>query len=276
MGTNVKIGITEAGDAALDFSWISKMDTLDGAVLITKNLTDKLIEKILEYKDKVILHATCTGMGGTVIEPNVPVYTHQLAQVSKLLAAGFPENQLVIRIDPIVPTEKGLKTAQKVIDASPIKHFRISVMDTYPHVRERFKAHNVPLPYGENFQASFAQFKEMRKWLAGQNPHYVFEVCAEPNLAGATNVKTVGCVSEKDLLTLGLPIDGDYQTGLQRKGCMCLFCKTELLTNKNRCPHGCLYCYWRDAKCVNTEKIHEKFIDTPTGLNEKSDVSAEI
>lgn len=24
--------------------------------------------------------------------------------------------------------------------------------------------------------------------------------------------------------------------------------KTELLKHKTRCPHGCLYCYWKDMK----------------------------
>jgi len=34
--------------------------------------------------------------------------------------------------------------------------------------------------------------------------------------------------------------------GFQRKGCMCLKGKTELLTEKRICPSGCLYCYWKD------------------------------
>lgn len=246
MGNNIKIGITEAGDAALDMSWVNKIDQIDGAVLITKNLTDKLIEEILKHKDKIILHATCTGMGGTLIEPNVPVYTHQLEQVSKLIAAGFPEERIVIRVDPIIPTSKGLQTAQRVINASPIKRFRISVLDTYPHVRRRFEANNVPLPYGNSFQASPSQFKIMREWLAAQNPEYVFMSCAEQSLAGLPNVHPTGCVSTYDLSLLGLPTNGNYQTGLQRHGCACLSCKTELLSNKRRCPHGCLYCYWKD------------------------------
>ena len=244
MGTT--IGITEAGDAALDMSWVNKIDKIDGAILITKNLTDKLISEILKHKDKIILHATCTGMGGTLIEPNVPVYTHQLEQVSKLIAAGFPAERIVIRIDPIIPTVKGLQTAQKVIDASPIKRFRISAFDAYPHIRKRFEENGIPLPYGNSFQASPNQFKMMREWLSAQKPEYVFMSCAEPNLAGLPNVHQTGCVSKYDLSLLGLPTDDNYQTGLQRRCCACLSCKTELLSNKKRCPHGCLYCYWKD------------------------------
>lgn len=183
-------------------------------------------------------------MGGTVIEPNVPVYTQQLAQVLKLIAAGFPEERITVRIDPIVPTEKGLQTAQTVIDASPIKRFRISVLDAYPHVRARFVQHGVPLPYGNNFQASAEQIASMRAWLAKQTS-CVFETCAEPDLAGTLNVQTKGCVSKDDLQLLGLPTDGDFLTGLQRKNCLCLSCKTELLSRKTPCTHGCLYFYWK-------------------------------
>lgn len=238
----MRIGITEAGDAAVDLSWTKKICDCDGAIIITKNLKDEVIAELLRNKKKVILHATCTGMGGTVIEPNVPDYKTQLSQVRKLIDSGFPEEQVVVRIDPIVPTEKGLATAQKVVNASPVKRFRISILDAYPHIRERFREKGIPLPYGENFQASAKQFKNANEWLRKQNPQYSFESCAEPNL----ECKASGCVSERDLALLGLQSDEAFKTGLQRKGCLCLSCKTELLSNKKRCPHGCLYCYWKD------------------------------
>lgn len=243
---NIKIGITEAGDAAIDYSWLHKLDACNGVILITKNLADKLISEIIKHQEKIILHATCTGMGGTPIEPNVPIYTKQLAQVQKLIDAGFPVERITIRIDPIVPTEKGLKTAQKVIDASPIKRFRVSALDTYPHVRERFVAAGVPLPYGNSFQPSAYQFAAMREWLASQNPEYVFETCAEPLLKDAPNVRASGCISHVDLEKFGIHDYDNFVKGRQRRDCLCLSCKTELLNNRHRCPHGCLYCYWKD------------------------------
>lgn len=68
---------------------------------------------------------------------------------------------------------------------------------------------------------------------------YEFESCAEN-----TRYK-LGCISEKDLKILDVNIDtisGDWQ----RKYCLCLGNKKELLSNKKRCRHKCLYCYWRD------------------------------
>lgn len=44
----MKIGITERGDAGRDFSWESKLSSVAGAVLITKNITDAFIDKVIE------------------------------------------------------------------------------------------------------------------------------------------------------------------------------------------------------------------------------------
>lgn len=242
----MKIGITEAGDASLHYEWLDKINECDGIILVTKHVTDKLIEKIMAHEKKIILHATCTGMGGTIIEPNVPDYKTQLAQIQKLIDAGFPKEKITIRVDPIVPTEKGLQTAQKVINESPIRHFRFSILDTYPHVRERFKTHNIPLPYGDYFQASAAQFALVRNWLNTQKPTDIFECCAEKYVTNGTKAKIIGCVSKNDIANLGLTLDKEYETGIQRPTCHCLSCKTELLHNKKRCAHGCLYCYWKD------------------------------
>ena len=65
----MKIGITERGDASIDYGWEEKLDMVDGAVLITKNITDYFISRILPLKEKVILHATITGFGGSILEP---------------------------------------------------------------------------------------------------------------------------------------------------------------------------------------------------------------
>ena len=49
-----------------------------------------------------------------------------------------------------------------------------------------------------------------------------------------------------NLALLGLDTSDVDSVGPQRPKCMCYSGKTELLAHKQRCPHGCLYCYWRD------------------------------
>lgn len=239
------IGTTETGDAGLDLSWTAKIDRVDGALLITKQVTDAFIQAVLPFSGKVVVHATCTGYGGTVLEPHVPPYSWQLAQVRRLLAEGFPPQQVVVRIDPIIPTARGLSRASAVVDGicDVVSQFRISVLDMYPHVRERFLRARLPLPYGNRFSASNEQFALVDDWLLQQREKGRFSCCAEPKLQHCVQE---GCVSESMLHLLGLRLDRMYGTGFQRRTCTCLGCKRQLLAKKGRCAHGCLYCYWKD------------------------------
>ena len=237
--------------ASIDYSWIEHLNKMDGAILITKNVTDKFIKTALLFKNKVIVHATVTGYGHTKLEPRVPHYKKSIGQIAKLIEAGFPKDQIVLRIDPIIPTEKGIVLCDDVLRGGyyiGLRRFRISVIDMYPHVRERFKNAGLPNPYGEgNFTASKMQFQQLDNWISQMliaYPDISIECCAEPMLK---NPIQTGCISEKDLALLGLKNESD-PSGFQRKDCLCLSCKTELLNNKYRCPNGCLYCYWKDRE----------------------------
>lgn len=138
-----KIGITEAGDAGLDFSWADKLYDIN--IIITKHLTPKntkLMSLLLENYDKIILHCTCTGYGGTIVEPNVPKPTEVYAGIKELISKGFPVSQIVLRTDPIIPTDKGIKCVTdvwKLFSDLGIKRCRFSIIDMYPHVKERFQ-----------------------------------------------------------------------------------------------------------------------------------------
>ena len=62
--------------------------------------------------------------------------------MDKLIREGFPVERIVLRIDPIIPTPGGIKLASRVLDLGieeyRITQYRISVIDPFPHVRERF------------------------------------------------------------------------------------------------------------------------------------------
>lgn len=244
----MKIGITERGDPSIDFSWVQKVDKMDGIILITKNLTDKLIEEVNDKIDKFIFHITCTGFGGTVVEPNIPPFRNQLHQAQKLLDLGVDKNKIVIRIDPIIPTEKGLRTACSVFLYAlhlGFRRFRISLIDMYPHVRERMKEVNIEPPYGNNFSPSQEMYENVDsivRQLKRIYPDISIESCAEGKLKETTQC---GCVSEKDIKLLNLKYDNIDNIGYQRKGCLCCSAKTELLSQKKQCPYKCLYCYWK-------------------------------
>lgn len=158
-------------------------------------------------------------------------------------------------MDPLIPTEKGLNKALKVIETcmdDGFRRYRVSVLDMYRHVRNRFRSIGLPLPYGENQFASRAQLAEadamLREaaayWqgLGRQASDLRIESCAEPYLRYPIRC---GCVSSYDLELLGLDASDADSMGYQREHCMCYSGKVELLSHKHPCSHGCLYCYWR-------------------------------
>lgn len=253
---NMRIGITEYGDAGVDFRWENKLKEIDGVILITKNLNDTFIKKVLSHMNEVpiVVHCTCTGWGHTRMEPNVPDYKQQLSQMKKLIESGFPASRMVLRIDPIFPTEKGIKRVHEMLNyyhslglpENEIR-YRISIVDEYPHVRERYKKLGFTPMYGGSFYPSEEQRNLVGNALS-EYP-YQFDTCAEDILAYKfpATFRIKGCISTEDLQIMGIKYDGTFPENPQgRNGCHCLACKTELLIPRKKCPHNCLYCFWKD------------------------------
>jgi DNA repair photolyase len=240
-----RIGVTEAGEVAFNLDVFDRL--YSGNIVITKRLTDKLIEKLVEHKDKIILHLTITGFGGSRIELFVPraIDTHK--GLTKLLEAGFPASHVVLRVDPIVPTERGINTALDVIRAFSglgIKRVRFSFLDNYKHVKDRFEKEGIPELYGGEFHAPLELRLEYAKKIEETAKNAGFEsieACGEPG------IESISCLSQKDIDILGLTdqitLEGSAE---QRKSCHCPANKSELLRVKpHQCENKCLYCYWR-------------------------------
>lgn len=234
----IKIGITERGDAGLDLLWIQKAKDYDGVILITKHLSHIFIENVA--KVNAIVHVTITGLGGSIYEPKVPNFNMSKLYFDKLIEK-IGADRVVLRIDPIIPDDHGIANAINVYEQIHIKggkrtRVRISFLDNYPHVKERFKAAGLkPLDY--NFHAPL----DLRKKIASYFPDAEF--CGEPGFP------CIGCVSEKDLKILGIdakPLIGyDRIKSFQRPECKCLIYKTEIFKKRGRCDHQCIYCYWK-------------------------------
>lgn len=252
----MKIGVTERGDAGIDFSWIPLLKTVDGAILITKKMSDAFIRCVMAAETPVILHCTCTGWGSTWMEPNVPFYDVQLDFLRKLLDMGFPADRTVLRLDPVIPNEEGLERAQNVLEYAkeilPEKfRVRFSVVDDYPHVRQRMAdAGHGPLYENTRGMTRYRADEWEKRAVAELLFRYPFsyEACAEDWAAQYEHITCTGCVNKEDIIRMGLDPSGmplwENQQG--RKDCHCLTCKTELLTNKKRCSNKCMYCYWHD------------------------------
>lgn len=234
-------GITETCDPAFALEVFDNLCV--GNTIITKRLTNALITKLIENKDKCILHLTCTNLGEK-IEPFVPSVDILYEKFNSLIEGGFPVSHVVLRIDPIVPTEKGVKTAMGVIDkffpTSGIKRVRISFLDMYKHVVDRFNDNGISIPY-ESFHAPY----ELRNRALNLFKEKALEYGFELELCGEPNFPSIPCLSQKDVDILGV---GDKITLCgekgQRSSCHCPSNKTQLYHGEmKRCKHKCLYCY---------------------------------
>ena len=242
MDRSQMIGITESSEVSFNLDVFDRL--YNGNIIITKRLTNKLIDKLVEYKDKIILHFTVTGYGSTVLEPFVPSLEISRKKFGQLLDKGFPIDHCVLMIDPCIPTEKGLETMVRVVETfsdTGIKRVRFSVLDMYDHVKKRFNESGIELPY-ETFHAPLEDRKKMYDVLCELGKKYGFavEVCAEPG------IESVSCLSQKDIDILGLT-DKIKLVGNkgQRSNCGCPSNKTSLFKTKpERCLQKCLYCFW--------------------------------
>ena len=248
----MKIGITERGDAGINLAWVAKINQVDGLVLITKNITETFALNVLDLYSKgykIIVHCTCTGYGHSELEPNVPDYKTQLNSLKNMIDRGFPADHCVLRIDPIFPSERGLNRVRDVLHYfmslnTGVTRIRISLVDEYKHVKERYRQRGWNPLYGNNFYPSYEQKKLVADVLNQYS--FLYELCAEDDfLKMLNNGQIIGCISSKDLHIMGIPTEAMTINPQNRKGCHCLSCKTELLTDRKPCPHGCIYCFGR-------------------------------
>lgn len=241
----IKFGITERGDASLDKSWVEKMQS--GNIIITKNPI--LIQKeILENKNKIILHTTITGLGGTKIEKKIKPPIEVIKDVETIIQNGFPAKQIVVRIDPIIMEYANVIIKQffpklKILSDLGVTRARYSYLDVYPHVKKRFIEAGInlnSLNYFQSnsvFQQNFANIIESSLKSIG---FLEINTCAE--LVGTK----IGCISKTDFKILGFDSNLAEGKSPQRTNCNCCQNKLELLSLQQKCKYGCLYCYWKD------------------------------
>lgn len=244
----MKIGITEQGDASIYLTeWVSKIEhkIVNKAIVITKNLKSERFRSLLvNFKEEIILHATVTFLGGSLIEPNVPSYKDSFSYLEKLVESGFPSNRIVFRCDPILHISQIylLEKYSSRLKELGIQRIRFSFCDFYPHVRKRFIEKEIQMFTGKN---NFSLEENMKQdcivLLNKLGQEFSVESCAEGVLG--SNIQNCGCISNKDLEIFEMSYQPD-NFSKQRSLCKCLSCKTELLNHKEQCPYKCLYCYW--------------------------------
>jgi hypothetical protein len=184
-----QIGVTEKADPTVNLKWIEWVKGGKPAILITK--APKMLSYLINKSDNIIVHCTITGLGGGKIEPYGVPFKESLKSYHELCNLLTPQ-RVVIRIDPIVYWERD-KTILKSIASEAEGRVRISFVDLYPHVLNRFTSNHVELPPYTSFHMPLDVRKDTWKELGYP------EVCGEPGLT-----PTIPCVSEIGVIKMNL------------------------------------------------------------------------
>jgi len=246
------IGITETYDPCFVPDWETRL--LESNIIISKELSDEMIEKLLVTQDRVIFHHTVTGMGGSELEPNVKPVMQEFEQFMKLISSGFDISHYVLRLDPMMPfSPEHMIRIRCVLSiwADYLKKHnekircRVSVVDLYPHAKARIESKlDLKLPW-DTFTAPKMVFEHLENVLAGYTDTFNFECCAEQQFT-SDFIEHCGCASLKDIEILNKNTDEYGQPKKkQREDCMCIAKKQILGVKPGRCAHQCLYCFWK-------------------------------
>lgn len=227
-------------------------ETVHTVVIWTKNPEHllhhpRLNRQIMQY-DQLFVHFTITGMGGTILEPRVPVTQKSLEMLPQLIAlTGAPE-RIRIRFDPIVHLKlpdgaeysnfRLFKTLAPEFAAAGIRNISVSWMAVYKKVKLRLERFGLqirevsPEKWREEADQLMAIADENRLRIhACSMPGLPISRCIDGTLLSELHPKGERC-SEK-------------RAKGQRKLCGCT--ESWDIGWYYKCPHGCRYCYANPA-----------------------------
>ena len=179
-----------------------------GLLLITKNIKEAtpIYLKAQELEIPTVTHVTITGLGGTIVEPEVPNFTTSLENLHYFMTQVEENHQnVVLRIDPLIPnvtSPQHLKELIGIASSIEITRVRTSVIDFYPFVRDKFKLHN--LPYSKTFNPPFRYdiLLDLLKMCKASN--MTLESCAES--MNIPDLIQVGCADKNEWAKLGVDL----------------------------------------------------------------------
>ena len=280
-----KIATTETYDPSLCIkSWIGHVKEYNFVLYITKVLNPDVIKLLTDSQSPMgymnmpsVVHLTVTGWGGTFLEPNVVEPEVMKDKAAQLIAAGYPVDRIVWRVDPIVPITEGIERFERAVRLGrslKITRFRSSVMQCYKHSYERLKEtpiiEEIDAIYKGNFWPDkdmmfdiYCHIKDFTNQILSEDCNVSFEACATSQLTSIAKFKDFGCMGAVDLIVNNIDpnFTGSHGQSMQRAGCHCLL-KHQLIPGgykRGRCPNKCLYCYLKDSEKQNEQESNTLF-----------------
>jgi hypothetical protein len=223
-------------------------ESVHSLVIWTKSprnlLSHPTLSPRIKHYQNLFLHLTVTGMGGSILEPNIPSPGDVLTLLPDLIRLFAGPEHIRLRFDPIVHLRmpggsaySNLECFADVIKPAAnlgISEVTISWMDEYRKVITHLNRKGItPQTPSESLKR-----EELKKLLDGARKHGVtLHGCCEPTMERSK------CIDGKllsDLHPRGLRCSTRRAAG-QRELCGCT--ESYDIGSYRFCPHGCLYCY---------------------------------
>jgi len=202
-----------------------------------------LFERINQY-DQLFFHFTVTGMGGTTLEPRVPVPGHSMQLLDKLVHLSGDPRRIRFRFDPIVhlkmPNGDSYSNLDWFVKLAPqvhetgVRDISISWMSGYKKVLSRLKRTGIQ---AEEVTPRMWQQDYETIMNTAERFGFVIHGCCVPNLPRSR------CIDGQLLLNLH-PTHEACSTRKakgQRTTCGCT--ESWDIGWYYKCWHGCVYCY---------------------------------
>lgn len=256
-----EIGINREIDASADLTIFQRLKPIMN-VIITRDLTNLLLQKeLIKHKKNIILHVVVSGYGATPLEPYTPHPRSIFGAILALLRQGFPKEQIVLRIDPVIPNEQGLQALGLILEVFAklrIRRCRIRMLKMNKNILKRIQwtyitsFGNFSNPYYNEVEnkvyagPSKSHMSQVLSILKKYESIYIFETCMRGLFKDFPGIPDLGCVSYRDFQVLGVK-DADILKDFEKSsGCSCPVNAKELSKinkqNITQCKLKCVHC----------------------------------
>ncbi len=242
----------KSGDPCLDFSWKEKLTEIN--IINTKHLSDDFINICLEQKNSIYLHVNITGMGKTVFEPNIPSVKETFFQLRKLIISGFPQKQILVVVNPILPNTNGLKALKLLLrifsefNQLRLRYIRFNLINFKPLENGKYLIGN------ENI-SSRPQIKALSKYLNKDDSFITdyYKLISDYKTIITIDKGDEALIGIKELICFGFKNEWIDEKGNRDK--IIFYDKNNkhkpivnIISNTfpKRCSNKCLLCPWKD------------------------------
>jgi hypothetical protein len=240
----------KSGDPCLNIDKLEKKLT-EINIINTRNITPEFMTFCLKHKDKLFLHINISGLNATLFEPKIPTVKEMFTKIKTLKDNGFPENRILIIINPIIPNENGLRALKLLLKLFTeykflrLRYVRFNVI-SYSNFNKEFKNNNLNERIDlQQYKASYLKFSPVF------HSDYYKLISDYKGILTIDDGFKIPIIGFRELNAFGL--NNEWIDGDRREKIITYFDGNIYKPNANiisssfalRCPNKCLLCQFK-------------------------------